>query len=86
MTDEPEKSRLNINPADSTWLAIRRVINEEIEKRRGELEQLSTPPDRTSELRGEIAFARNLIRLVQPAIPEPDGPAYSEPGGIDPPA
>jgi hypothetical protein len=86
MTDEPEKPRLNVNSSDSTWLAIRRVVNEEIEKRRDELEQLGTTPERTSELRGEIAFARDLIRLVEPPIPEPDNGSYSEPGGIDPPA
>lgn len=52
-----------------TWLTLRRVILDQIEQARDNLEQPGYPPD---EARGEIRALRWIIKQVEPDAPIPD--------------
>lgn len=58
-----------------TWLALRREIDERIEKLRSDLEQPGMDPQQTEQLRGEIVGLRWVKKTV-----EPDGPITESTG------
>jgi hypothetical protein len=67
-----------IDPSSGTWSALKREIDERIEKLRSDLEIPGMGRKQTEQLRGEIIGLRWVKKTVEPDAPvtEPTGTDY----------